>query len=402
MRHPRKKLLVLFAAVCLLILIVFRINRQTHVRLKLPTGNITPTISFGFSHGVILASDGSLWIWGENGLGWPTLGLGKISEQPILCRIDRATNWISASAGHDHNLAVKSDGSLWAWGANYRQQLGDGTKMMRNIPVRSCAGNDWQQAIAGRVYSLALKTNGTLWAWGLNNFCQLGIGSFKDPATAVQIGTATNWIKVIAGGVNTAGIQSDGSLWIWGANLSLGNTTPQSTNNLMVPTLLTADTNWVDVALDYNIGFGVKSDGTLWAWGKDANNFTKTNSSPAIPARIGTESDWQACTGNGCGQHYFLLTKKNRSVWEMNGTSGLREIKVRKNIVALGGGRGEIGAALTDNGEVWTWGRVLCAHKPLDRATVFLSRFSPRFEPYFQNYETKEVPWQLPNVDSPR
>ncbi len=103
----------------------------------------------------------------------------------------------------------------------------------------------------------------------------IGNGSFKDAATAVQIGTATNWIKIVAGGVNTAGIQSDGSLWVWGANLSVGNTTPLSTNNLLIPTLLSDETNWVDAVVDYNIGFSIKSDGTLWAWGMTRKYLSK-------------------------------------------------------------------------------------------------------------------------------
>ncbi|MEO6035780.1 MAG: hypothetical protein ABIQ35_11035 [Verrucomicrobiota bacterium] len=403
MASRRKKLsIVLIAAGIFLVTIVWQINRQPQGRFRIPTGNVIPTISFGWSHGLILASDGSLWTWGENGLGWPTLGLGKISEQPVLCRIDNATNWIGASAGHDHNLAVKSDGSLWAWGANYRQQLGDGTKTKRAIPVRSCAGNDWRQGIAGNVCSFALKTNGTLWAWGLNNFCQLGNGSFKDAPTAVQIGTATNWIKIVAGGVNTAGIQSDGSLWVWGANLSVGNTTPLNTNNLLIPTLLSNETNWVDAVVDYNIGFSVKSDGTLWAWGTDAKIFIKTNYDPTIPTRVGSDNDWQACTGGGCGRHYFLFTKKDRSIWEADGSGTLGKVPLSKTLVALGGGRGKIGAALTGDGAVWTWGRIFGVHQSLDRATVFLSKFSPRFTPYFENYENKETPWLLRNVDSPR
>ena len=76
-------------------------------RLKLPVGPRPPAISLGFSHGLILASDGSLWTWGDEELGWPVLGLGKIRTQPQLRRIGNETNWASVSAGEYHNFAVK-------------------------------------------------------------------------------------------------------------------------------------------------------------------------------------------------------------------------------------------------------------------------------------------------------
>src|SRR5262245_58996074 len=123
-------------------------------RLKLPVGSRTPAVSLGFSHGLILASDGSLWVWGDEELGWPVLGLGKTSSQPRLQRIGHETNWVSISSSEYHNFAVKTDGTLWSWGGNFRHLLGDGTKVDRNTPVQVLPGNDWKQAAAGAAYSV--------------------------------------------------------------------------------------------------------------------------------------------------------------------------------------------------------------------------------------------------------
>jgi alpha-tubulin suppressor-like RCC1 family protein len=256
-------------------------------RLKLPAGPISPLISLGRSHGLVLAPDGSIWTWGGENLGWPTLGLGQTNGiaafRTVLQRISPATNWVGVSAGSDHNLALKADGTIWAWGANYRGQLGDGYSgrragsakpAMQSSPVASAPGNDWAQVEAGSVCSYALKKDGTLWSWGLNNFCQLGIGSWVDSAVAVQVGSATNWMLVRAGGVSAGGIQSDGSLWIWGGSPKFGNTVPQSTSNLLVPTRISPDANWVDLSVDYNLWLAVKADGTLWAWGQLAHAYT--------------------------------------------------------------------------------------------------------------------------------
>jgi hypothetical protein len=84
---------------------------------RLPVGAGKPAISLGERHGLILASDGSLWSWGSDFLGWPVLGLGSnILKSVELRRIGHDSNWASISAGEDHNLAVKTDGTLWTWG----------------------------------------------------------------------------------------------------------------------------------------------------------------------------------------------------------------------------------------------------------------------------------------------
>src|SRR2546426_12541900 len=83
-------------------------------RSKLPIGSIKPALALSSSHGIILASDGSLWSWGAEDWGWPVLGLGKTRPQARLRRIGHETNWVNIAASGSHTLAVKSDGSLWA------------------------------------------------------------------------------------------------------------------------------------------------------------------------------------------------------------------------------------------------------------------------------------------------
>jgi len=140
-------------------------------RLRLPVGQSPPAISLGETHGLILASDGSLWSWGSDWVGWPVLGLGNVTNQACLRRIGKETNWVSITAGSAHGLAIKSDGTLWAWGQNIYGGFGVGTKgmpTMSNIPIPAAPGKDWKQAAACGAFSIALKKNGTLWAWGNN------------------------------------------------------------------------------------------------------------------------------------------------------------------------------------------------------------------------------------------
>src|SRR3989337_2185821 len=123
------------------------------------------------------------------------------------------------AAGSYHTLAIKSDGTLWAWGYNYAGQLGDGTTSNKTTPVQIGTGTNWSQIAAGGYHTLAIKSDGTLWAWGYNSYGQLGDGASGGgnyKTTPVQIGTGTNWSQIAAGGYHTLAIQSDGTLWAWG------------------------------------------------------------------------------------------------------------------------------------------------------------------------------------------
>jgi RNA polymerase sigma factor (sigma-70 family) len=380
--------------------------RQTG-RLKLPTGDVKPKVVYGYSHnGIILASDGSLWSWGEERVGWPVLGLNNTNIQNTvsLRRIGHDTDWVDVAVGDSHCLAVKSDGTLWAWGANYNYQLGDGTKITRPTPVPSVPGNDWKQVAAGGGdYSLALKNDGTLWAWGNNWTGQLGIGGTKNTTNAVQVGTSTNWIKIWAGGIQSVGLQANGSLWFWGS--LIGDS--KDPNKFLVSTRISPDTNWLDVCFGYFTVFVIKSDGTLWSWGLKANFYTQTSdaSMNSTPMQVGTETDWQSCASSpGC--FYHILKKKDGSLWALDASEHrrvkpdseykpipLRKINLQKDVVAFTAGGDNIGVVLTRDGGVWTWGRVDGRYSPKDY-------WGPKGEQRFPKAKIIDKPWQLSNIDS--
>ena len=387
-------------------------------RLKLPAGHHAPMISLGASHGLVLAPDGSMWSWGGQDSGWPVLGLGKINLTASLVRIGSEKDWACVSAGEDHNLGLKSDGTVWAWGADLHGQLGDGNRGARltnglpnlqDRPVHTAAGNDWVKVEAGFVASYGLKRDGSLWAWGLNDFSQLGIGSWTDSPKPVQVGTATNWVKIKAALVSAAGIQSDGSLWIWGGSPKLGNTAPRSPQNLLVPTCITADTNWIDVSVGYNIWLAVKDDGTLWAWGRNAYILTgAAQDACEIPTQIGNDTDWQSvCSSKGGLGN--LLRKRDGTFWRIinpseNNPKPVKDrVALPPNIVAWDAGGGAI-AAITQHGEVWTCGAILGQHGSKYRFLQSVEGLCWRLGwkvqwQYDRPRILREQPWQLRNVD---
>jgi len=399
-------------------------------RLRLPVGNGVPAISLGERHGLILASDGSMWSWGSDFLGWPVLGLGHDRlKSTLLRRIGHDTNWVGISAGDNHNLAVKSDGTLWTWGESVNVTSSRWREMF--TPTLAAPGNDWKQAAAGGYFSAALKKDGTLWTWGDNWAGQLGIGSTNKSVAPVQVGGATNWARVWAGLLETVAMQSDGSLWYWGENLdpAFG----QFTGQIVSPKRISPDTNWVDVGFGNGTVFAIKSDGTLWTWGRNADRYTgATNTAQdAIPTRVGTDSDWQSICATA-GWWINGLTKKDGSLWLMDGSSGypngprppyfpvkFRRIELQKNYVAYAAGaihvagtgnHRPVGVLLTRDGEVWTWGVVLGDPPTLkSRWQALCASVERRLHPKKGGYEPdlgpdpapfREEPWQLRNIDS--
>ena len=163
----------------------------------------------------------TLLLWGANFNG--RLGLGDTITRSKPVQIDRGMAWSSVSAG-SHTMAIKSTGSLWAWGYNGTSnyygiiggQLGLGDITARSSPVQVGTDTDWSSVSVGQLHTLAIRTAGSLWAWGYNGSGQLGLSDITNRSSPVQIGTDTNWSSVSAGYRHTLARKTDGSLWSWG------------------------------------------------------------------------------------------------------------------------------------------------------------------------------------------
>ena len=124
---------------------------------------------------------------------------------------------VAIAGGDSHSLALKSDGTVWAWGYNGCGQLGDGSTTNRLTPVQ-VSGLTGVVAIAGGgSHSLALKSDGTVWAWGCNDYGQLGDGTTTNRLTPVQVSGLTGVVAIAGGGAHSLALKSDGTVWAWGA-----------------------------------------------------------------------------------------------------------------------------------------------------------------------------------------
>lgn len=172
----------------------------------------------------------------------------------------------------DQALVLGMDGNVWAWGDNTQGKVGDGTKTHRYEPVKVL--DDVKDISASKgSFSVALKNNGTVWTWGSNAGGALGNGStVAKSIVPVQVPGLEN-VKQIGAGVFTGyALKNDGTVWAWGLNTKgeLGNGGNGSQSNVPVQVENLADIVERSAGLDY--AMALKSDGTVWAWGRDVGN----------------------------------------------------------------------------------------------------------------------------------
>ena len=242
-----------------------------------------------------IKTNGTLWAWGNNVNA--ELGDGTTIDKLTPTQIGLDSNWltISPSAQGNHVLGLKTNGTIWSWGRNVAGQLGNGIAGIdyNLVPTQIGIGTNWNTISAGIYASYAIKTDGTLWAWGSNNFGELGVGNFNPVTIPTKIGIDTNWQSVIAGSGHTIAKKTNGTFWIWGTNTdgALGN---GSTTTNSSPLQFAAANIWKEFGLGNGHTIGIKLDGTLWAWGSNYayNLGNGTTVRELLPIQIGTDSNW--------------------------------------------------------------------------------------------------------------
>jgi alpha-tubulin suppressor-like RCC1 family protein len=164
---------------------------------------------------VAVKNDGTAWAWGQNSDG--QLGNTSYTDSNVPVQVSNLTGIVAVAAGYYHSMALRSDGTVWAWGGGGYGQLGNGGNANSNFPVQASISGV-KAIAAGYFHSLAIKNDGTVWAWGYNAFGQLGNGTKSGSNVPVQVFGLTG-ITAIAGGYgHSIAIENVGRVWAWGTN----------------------------------------------------------------------------------------------------------------------------------------------------------------------------------------
>ncbi|MBM2813220.1 MAG: hypothetical protein HW416_3979 [Chloroflexi bacterium] len=135
-------------------------------------------VAAGEYHSLAVKSDGSVWAWGDNYYG--QLGDGTTTNRSAPTSVPGLTGVVAMAAGYGHTIALRSDGSVWAWGDNSFGHLGDGTTTSRSSPVRVPDLTGVTYVAVGDTYTMAIKADGTILSWGDSTYGQLGDGTFAN------------------------------------------------------------------------------------------------------------------------------------------------------------------------------------------------------------------------------
>ncbi len=215
--------------------------------------------------------DGTVYTFGDNNYGELGNGLLTDATTPTQPADGYGPEQNSAPGGQAHTLQVRTDGTVSATGLNTYGQLGDGTTTQRNTPVLVNGLQNITTAAAGQMYSVALDSAGNVWTWGQNTYGQLGDGTTTDhrlPARVWAISSVAE-IAVSNSGFTTYARKTDGTVWAWGRNSNgqLGN---NSTTDSSVPVQVSGLTGVTSIAAGGGAGYALKSNNTVWAWGMGA------------------------------------------------------------------------------------------------------------------------------------
>ncbi len=246
---------------------------------------VAPMVSIGSTHGLALRSDGTVLAWGSDINGQLGLGRPLISTVPVPVR--GLVNVKAIAAGNDHSLAVRQDGSVWAWGSNDQfGKLGDGTTVDRSSPQQVVGLNDAVDVCAGGWHSAVLKRDGTVWTWGNNWYGQLGHGTTGTTASPAPVKGLKDVSAIACYANQTIALRENGTVWAWGANangeLGNGSVTDQS---LPVPVF------GLENVASINGTAALKKDGSVWEWGYTT---WSTNPPNLVPVRSAGVTDVRA------------------------------------------------------------------------------------------------------------
>lgn len=343
-------------------------------------------ISGGDAHAAVLKGDGTVWTWGLN--TWGQLGDGTTINSTVPVQVIGLTDVIAVAAGRTMTMALKSDGTVWTWGLNNYGELGDGSTVyygmnglvMRKEPGQVIGLTDVAAIAAGRSTGIALKNDGTVWAWGENTYGTLGDGNTETSALsgassipAMVIGLS-DIVTIATKRSHILAMESDGTVWAWGHNRygQFGNGMATGDPNLSgpVPVLVSELTDQDStLATGYWHSMALKGDGTVWSWGwNEAGELCDgTVINKLIPVEINGLYDLAAIEG---GEYQTIALTRSGAVW-MCGSNSVGQLGIGvateesintpvavtglTNVFAISSGK-YYSISLKGDGTIWTWG----------------------------------------------
>lgn len=271
---------------------------------------------------MVIGTDGTLWGKGDNIRG--ELGDGTRTRQTFFDQVGHDDDWAWVSSGFWQTAAIKADGSLWTWGSPQLTWIMFDHDL-DNLLVPTQVGNDydWKMVSVGSGLLFAIKDDGTLWGMGTNQSGGLEMAdvNVRYSFVPIQLGNDSDWTQVFAARSRGYGVKADGSLWAWGVSISalpehyeLYRRAPERIGSL----------NWFTLDFSNRHTLGICSDGLLWAWGVNElgqlGDRTHIGRDQNRPVQVGSYSDWVSIAA---GSSFSLGVREDGSLWVWGWTTSL-------------------------------------------------------------------------------
>ncbi len=329
-------------------------------------------LSAGYSHSLSLGPNGTVWAWGSN--AWGELGNGTVGSTatPLPVEVSGLKDVVAVAAGSTFSLALREDGTVWAWGNNERGQVGNGTfgSSAVSSPVQVSGLTDVVAIAVTHNSCLALRSDGTVWAWGWNGSGMLGVGlSDLRVTTPAQVVGLTDVAAIAGGGGGfSLALRSDGTVWAWGLNGSrqLGANAPPYrvvSTPLQVPGL----EDVVSIAAGWAHAMALCADGTVRTWGHNYYGQLGDGASAMDRAAAAAVPGLEDVVAIIAGPSSFraMALRRDGSVWAWgintgDGTSAVgrtpeQVLGVQEDVVSLASGSHAL--LLGRDGTLWGWGQ---------------------------------------------
>jgi alpha-tubulin suppressor-like RCC1 family protein len=347
-----------------------------NVPQRIPSLNNIAAITARLSNSGAIDGDGTLWAWGNNKGG--QIGDGQTTSRSTPITVEGLTDITAVAAGFGHTVALRTDGTVWAWGRNQEGQLGIDPGLLgvaRSRPTQVSALSGVTSIAAGSLFTLALRSDGTVWAWGANFYGQLGTPNphpddhYPSSQVPTRIPGLSGVVRIVAGGGavdHAMAITADGGLWAWGRNdfgqlgdgTSTTRSTPQRVNGL-------ADV--ISAAAGTSHSVAATRSGSVWVWGNnDRRELSEGGPSKILmPFQVGR---LEQVIQVAAGRNFNLALKRDGTVWAW-GTSDAGELGdgttiVRSSALPVTGltdivsisAANDQARAVKSDGTVWAWG----------------------------------------------
>ena len=319
------------------------------------------------------AANTLLYTWGSNGSGQ----LGTLDttsyNSPVLVQHASSLSWTMISTGGSHTMAIRSDGKLFAWGANNRGQLGTGNTTSTSSPVQ-IGNSSWVAVSAGKEYTVAIRSGGIMFTWGSNDDGQLGTGNLTQRSSPATLGAGAGawnsrtWNQVSAGNAHVIAFSSSlGDVYAWGAGYygQLGTGSSGVTYRLLEPTTLNFGSSIGQVIAAQNFSMIRTTTGGLWVVGEAGAGQLGLGNTTDRSTPVQLAGTWSKISAHSTGTYALGIKASKLFAWGSNasGQLGLGNTTNRSSPVQIGADNWtdmEAGAnhvvAIRSDGTLWTWG----------------------------------------------